>query len=179
MWKAIEASRYAFFNRSYGLADVNVAVKLLIPKWLALDTKQMVEQCWSVEAVRHYDGTSTLPPSSSSRNQETKRLQPSRPPPNPHTRCRQVGRRARTSRLCPNQGISPPTRKNKMQLQLIYLQKRKKNKMHLLLIYLQKRKPPTHQSHQLQSQSREYRWSRTPVLRSSSMQLLLKGKGEQ
>ena len=57
MWKAIEASRYSFFNRSYGLADVNVAVKLLIPKWLALDTKQMVEQCWSVEAVRHYDGT--------------------------------------------------------------------------------------------------------------------------
>jgi hypothetical protein len=30
--KAVEASRYAFFNRSYGLADVNVAVKLLIPK---------------------------------------------------------------------------------------------------------------------------------------------------
>ena len=60
MWKAIEASRYAFFNRSYGLADVNVAVKLLIPKWLALDTDQMVEQCWSVEAVRHYDGTSDI-----------------------------------------------------------------------------------------------------------------------
>jgi len=32
IWKAVEASRYAFFNRSYGLADVNVAVKLLIPK---------------------------------------------------------------------------------------------------------------------------------------------------
>ena len=60
MWKAIEASRYAFFNKSYGLADVNVAVKLLIPKWLALDAEQLMEQCWSVEAVRHFDGTSDI-----------------------------------------------------------------------------------------------------------------------
>ena len=60
MWKAIEASRYATFNRSYGLADVNVAVKLLIPKWLALDAVQLMEQCWSVEAVRHFDGTSDI-----------------------------------------------------------------------------------------------------------------------
>ena len=156
MWKAIEASRYSFFNRSYGLADVNVAVKLLIPKWLALDTEQMVEQCWSVEAVRHYDGTSTLPPSSSSRNQETKRLQPSRPPPNPHTRCRQVGRRARISHLCPNQGISPPTRKSKKHL-----------------LYLKNNKPQAHP----RSRPPECLWLKTCSLRCSLIQLLMKRKG--
>ena len=62
MWKSMEASRYALFNKSYGLADVNVAVKLLIPQWLTFDkhTGDMEDVCWSVKAVHHFDGTTDL-----------------------------------------------------------------------------------------------------------------------
>ena len=57
MWKSLEASRYAVYNQTYGLADVNDAVKLLIPQWLAADSKELEKVCWSVEAIRHHDGT--------------------------------------------------------------------------------------------------------------------------
>jgi hypothetical protein len=57
MWKSLEASRYGIYNQTYGLADVNVTVKLLIPLWLAADSKELEKMCWSVEAIWHHDGT--------------------------------------------------------------------------------------------------------------------------
>ena len=60
MWKVLEASRYANFNKSYGTCDVGVAVKLLIPEWLARNVEEMELQCWSVEPIKHNEGTCDL-----------------------------------------------------------------------------------------------------------------------
>ncbi len=60
LWQAMEASRYVLFNRSYGVADVNAAVKLLVLKEIADNPEQLERKVWAVKTSPHYDGTSHL-----------------------------------------------------------------------------------------------------------------------
>ncbi len=58
-WKALEASRYATFNPVMNRADVNVAVKLLVPAEDAEDWEASKKYCVSIRATEHQEEQET------------------------------------------------------------------------------------------------------------------------
>ena len=55
MWQALEASRYAECNPVYGRADVDLAVKLLVPVDVAEDAAVLKKQ-WGIKPSPHLEG---------------------------------------------------------------------------------------------------------------------------
>ncbi len=53
MWPALEASRYAEANPTYGQADIDLAVKLLVPIDVAEDARVLAQTCWNVKPFPH------------------------------------------------------------------------------------------------------------------------------
>ena len=60
MWRALEASKYCELNPEIGQADIDVAVKLLIPLDLAQDAPKMRQDCWSISVREHLEGLETF-----------------------------------------------------------------------------------------------------------------------
>jgi hypothetical protein len=56
MWQALEASRYAEANSIFGRANVDLAVKLLVPTELANDPEALKRACWGVKPLEHLEG---------------------------------------------------------------------------------------------------------------------------
>jgi hypothetical protein len=60
MWRALEASRYSEANPEYGRADVDLAVKLLVPMDVAESPEILAKTTWSVRPAPHREGTETF-----------------------------------------------------------------------------------------------------------------------